>query len=950
MSHATATHEPLFLKAPDANALFSKEASISRMPDDERKWPAHTLSEIHKQLPFISAYDVDISLSRVEAEQGFALGYAMLRNKSQRQVAMEEIGKPQNRIRIPLIITDRQLQPFHVFELGGACYPLTKERIEAAMLNPEMFDGSVTHTPGSPSLVDNMFPPYQQRGGFGRMSAGTGASGFGGGSSSSSKTGSAPDSWEGLFVKEGASGDPHRYSAGNGHPAKRGMAGKKGIHKKGEAGTSPESLNGDQDAKVKKNSEQGAPAKGWAAKLKASEVQGDVGARGPGDNSKGVKSASVLSLIAGTLNKGDFARFEDTFKDPTIRPFVEKNAMLQESLGRLLSMPIMEPAELRKIAMDAALNREPTVIQLRPSGYGYTLKYAVAPFGVEPQEMQLTAEQAQQQMPQGMPQAADQQGAATLTQVQAEPDPLVEQTPQPVTTPGLYKVFEAGTGRQLVGFVIPNLIDPIGEMAAQQAAQQQQAQQQQMAMQQQTAQVKQQAAKKPPAPEAGAPAGAEKTPEKKPGGSKAVTANVHAGAKKASAPLTGYLKIPIYDGMPGDKGVKRVDWTYQPVHANEPLFIQDEHVQFIPASKARAMGIKTAEGEAAPPAPSPQMQQQPAPPPPPAIFINGGQYALGSPIYGKLVGVSFDLPSSTNLRGLGVFYKTDGKAMLATVPFQIVSEVQVEGRKFFAAKTQAGQDIQLSLSPGMKKPYAMPSQNPAQPMQQPGPIEVFIPAEWKWVALDNPIQLDQGQGNPMMTVQASAMDSMAEIRAWRGGCSLSGPVFQKVGSGEYDWADGVFWLACTGVHQDLAVQMLEKAAEAGQVVRIYGLQTLSPISDLVKKASISARVDLAALPNLPRRVNLLKEAAVITFDKKAGALVDTASVDNVLSLNFLNPENVATFVENIPQLEETSCKLASLVLATQLGLQSIPKTAAVRAMFALEDVITGLKGLQTYSL
>jgi hypothetical protein len=59
---------------------------------------------------------------------------------------------------------------------------------------------------------------------------------------------------------------------------------------------------------------------------------------------------------------------------------------------------------------------------------------------------------------------------------------------------------------------------------------------------------------------------------------------------------------------------------------------------------------------------------------------------------------------------------------------------------------------------------------------------------------------------------------------------------------------------------------------------------------------------------------------------------------------------VETFIEFLPQLEEASTKLASVVLAAQIGLQSVPKTAAVRAMFALEDVINGLKSLKTYQV
>jgi hypothetical protein len=86
------------------------------------------------------------------------------------------------------------------------------------------------------------------------------------------------------------------------------------------------------------------------------------------------------------------------------------------------------------------------------------------------------------------------------------------------------------------------------------------------------------------------------------------------------------------------------------------------------------------------------------------------------------------------------------------------------------------------------------------------------------------------------------------------------------------------------------------------------------------------------------------------MDKNAAAMVGTDTVDAVLALNFLNPENVSTFLDELPLLQNAVTKLASLVLATQLGLQTVPKTAAVRAMFALDDVITGLKGLREYNI
>lgn len=182
----TPTSQPLFIQHKSAAELLSKEAAaIARMPDDDKRWPAQVLSEIHKQLPFVSKYDVDIEMTRVEPEAGYALGYAILRNKTGRQRAEEQLGKPTNKLRVPVIVADRMLQPFHVFEIGGKVYPLTQDRVESAMMNPAMFDGAAD-PPGTRSLLDQIYPPFQHRQGYGMMSGDRATQGV-------SKLSSAPD-------------------------------------------------------------------------------------------------------------------------------------------------------------------------------------------------------------------------------------------------------------------------------------------------------------------------------------------------------------------------------------------------------------------------------------------------------------------------------------------------------------------------------------------------------------------------------------------------------------------------------------------------------------------------------------------------------------------------------------------------------------------------------------
>lgn len=171
----TATHESLFIKKLDQNEIFQKIAGIARMPDDDKKWPEVVLSELHKQLPFMSGMDVSLNFTRIQPEAGYGFGYALVRGQKN---AIAIGPKDENQmVKIPLIIEDRELEPFHVFHFEGKTVPLTKGRFEEALENPRMFAGSDDIPNTQKSLIDQLYPPYQQRQGFGRVVDGSGMSG-----------------------------------------------------------------------------------------------------------------------------------------------------------------------------------------------------------------------------------------------------------------------------------------------------------------------------------------------------------------------------------------------------------------------------------------------------------------------------------------------------------------------------------------------------------------------------------------------------------------------------------------------------------------------------------------------------------------------------------------------------------------------------------------------------
>lgn len=173
---STATTESLFITPVDPKDLFEKMGSIARMPDDDRKWPETVLSELHKQLPFISGMDIALNFTRIHPEAGYGFGYALIRGQKN-AIGLPTPKSEAQMVKIPIVVADRQLEPFHVFNFEGRTIPLTQERFEEALENPAVFAGPDSIPKTEKSLIDQLYPPYQQRQGFGRVVDGSGMTG-----------------------------------------------------------------------------------------------------------------------------------------------------------------------------------------------------------------------------------------------------------------------------------------------------------------------------------------------------------------------------------------------------------------------------------------------------------------------------------------------------------------------------------------------------------------------------------------------------------------------------------------------------------------------------------------------------------------------------------------------------------------------------------------------------
>ena len=94
---------------------------------------------------------------------------------------------------------------------------------------------------------------------------------------------------------------------------------------------------------------------------------------------------------------------------------------------------------------------------------------------------------------------------------------------------------------------------------------------------------------------------------------------------------------------------------------------------------------------------------------------------------------------------------------------------------------------------------------------------------------------------------------------------------------------------------------------------------------------------------------LLKEASMkLRHDlvKEASAIDDPEAVDVVLSLNFINEDNLGDYIDNIGSMKKTISKLASMLVASRMGLSELNEGAVKKAMDGLDTVVTGLENIK----
>jgi hypothetical protein len=121
-------------------------------------------------------------------------------------------------------------------------------------------------------------------------------------------------------------------------------------------------------------------------------------------------------------------------------------------------------------------------------------------------------------------------------------------------------------------------------------------------------------------------------------------------------------------------------------------------------------------------------------------------------------------------------------------------------------------------------------------------------------------------------------------------------------------------------------------------VMVYGVR-----DDYINESVFAEREKIARVKKL-----LKKFAYDIRKDlvKEAGVLDDPEAVDVVLSLNFINEDSLAGYVENINEMKKVNSSLSKMLIASRMGLSDLDESAIKKSIQGLSAVIEDLEGLK----
>jgi hypothetical protein len=330
------------------------------------------------------------------------------------------------------------------------------------------------------------------------------------------------------------------------------------------------------------------------------------------------------------------------------------------------------------------------------------------------------------------------------------------------------------------------------------------------------------------------------------------------------------------------------------------------------------------------------------------IFVSGTNSSFRTSINGMKIDDIGALTDGDVTPGkFGTFvYEEDGNA-IATIPFTIASLSRDGSEVRLKVYDYRGEPNIIKIVPGIERIMSKDR-------------IIYIPGDMKFVELPGITELaDKYTMQKNAEANFIGANTVSIISKNNGKYVIRG--LDKYAS-ESDWYFGdldhlkaKFVLMNTGYTEKTAAAILNEADQKNHI-SIYPQYIKPTYSEYIEK--MSQKWQTKVNPFLDKinslKLNLSKEASEIisakikhpllnNFFEKGAALDGEETVDSVLGLNFLNPDNIDVFKDFAPVLREAVSKLCQLTVAIRLGLSNIKEEDTVKAFKAIDRVLINLK-------
>lgn len=295
----------------------------------------------------------------------------------------------------------------------------------------------------------------------------------------------------------------------------------------------------------------------------------------------------------------------------------------------------------------------------------------------------------------------------------------------------------------------------------------------------------------------------------------------------------------------------------------------------------------------------------------------------------------FKLPAQTPKVGqTGCFvFQPDDAHGVATVPVTIRGAVMFNGTFKLQVQDMMGKPIKLKINVDNHSPEF------ERIAQCDGGY--VLPSNMKWVPMEGFEALSDSLESYSIKTAGSRLTTtpVQLIATGFGQYSMKGVNKYASAIGwdktNLDGYQAKFLLASLGAGQEKIAHAFHQASRTGYA-ELHNLNFIPLVSEKVAKAR-------------PLAAALRKQANAIKCDliKEASTVENSQTVDAMLSLNFVSPENISKFVGKIPHFKSAISQLGSCLLASRMGIKEIPEQAASTAMQRLIEVVNGLEGLRS---